>query len=40
MATADLIVLDRNLLRIPARQIADAEVLTTMVGGKTVFRAE
>jgi len=37
---ADLIVLDRNLLRIPARQIADTEVLTTMVGGKTVFRAE
>jgi predicted amidohydrolase YtcJ len=36
---ADLIVLDRNVLRIPAKRIMDTKVLLTMVGGRTVYRA-
>jgi predicted amidohydrolase YtcJ len=36
---ADLLVIDRNLLRIPPRQIAATKVLLTMVGGKTVYSA-
>lgn len=35
---ADLIVLDRNLFRIPANEISEVEVRLTMVGGKTVYR--
>ena len=35
---ADLIVINQNLIEIPARKIADTKVLLTMVGGKTVFR--
>jgi predicted amidohydrolase YtcJ len=34
---ADLIVLDRNVLRIPKTQIMNTKVLLTMVGGKTVY---
>jgi predicted amidohydrolase YtcJ len=37
---ADLIVLDRNVLQIPATQIADVHVLLTVVGGRTVYRSE
>ena len=37
---ADLIVLDRNVLTIPAEQIADVKVLQTMVGGNVVYQAE
>jgi len=36
---ADLIVLDRNVLKIPAREIADVKVLLTVVGGKPVYAA-
>ena len=36
---ADLIVIDQNLLQIPANRIADTKVLLTMVGGEAVFRA-
>jgi predicted amidohydrolase YtcJ len=36
---ADLIVLDRNVLRIPAKRIMGTKVLLTMVGGRTVYRA-
>jgi predicted amidohydrolase YtcJ len=36
---ADLIVLDRDLFKIEPNQIADTEVLLTMVGGKTVYQA-
>ena len=36
---ADLIVLDRNVLRIPATQIMNTKVLVTMVGGKVVYEA-
>ena len=36
---ADLIVLDQNLLQIPASRIADTKVLLTMLGGEAVFRA-
>ena len=37
---ADLIVLDRDLFAIPAEEIADIEVLLTVVGGEVVYRAE
>jgi predicted amidohydrolase YtcJ len=33
---ADFIVLDRDVLKIPAREIADVRVLLTVIGGKTV----
>ncbi|MCP5117495.1 MAG: amidohydrolase [bacterium] len=36
---ADLIVIDRDYLRCPVDEIKDIEVLLTVVGGKTVFRA-
>jgi len=36
---ADFIVLDRDVLRIPAREIADVRVLLTVVGGTTVHAA-
>jgi len=34
---ADLIVLDRNITKIPARELADVKVLLTVVGGKAVY---
>ncbi len=34
---ADLVMIDRDLTRIPAPEIRDARVLLTMVGGKVVF---
>jgi len=34
---ADLIVLDRNVLTIPAEEIAQVEVLQTVVGGRVVY---
>lgn len=37
---ADLIVLDRNPLTIPAEDIANVRVLETVVGGNVVYRAE
>jgi hypothetical protein len=37
---ADLIVLDRNVLEIPAEQIAQVKVLQTVVGGRAVYGAE
>ena len=36
---ADLIVLDRNVLEIPAEEIADTIVLQTIVGGRVVHQA-
>jgi len=36
---ADLIVLDLNLFKIPAEQIADIKVLLTVVGGKIVYQS-
>jgi len=36
----DLIVLDRNVLEIPADEIADTIVLQTVVGGRIVYQAE
>jgi predicted amidohydrolase YtcJ len=36
---ADLIVLDRNITKIPARELADVKVLLTVVGGKPVYTA-
>lgn len=37
---ADLVLIDRDITAIPAAQIGDARVLRTIVGGRTVFRAE
>jgi predicted amidohydrolase YtcJ len=37
---ADVIVLDRNLLEIPADQIADTKVMQTVVGGRIVYSAD
>lgn len=37
---ADLIVLDRNPLKIPAEDIANTKVVETVVGGRTVHKAE
>ena len=37
---ADLIVLDRKFLDIPAEQIADIQVLQTMVGGRVVYQSD
>ena len=36
---ADFIVLDRNVFKIPPREVADVQVLLTVVGGKTVHSA-
>jgi predicted amidohydrolase YtcJ len=37
---ADFIVLDRNVLKIPADEIAQVKVLQTVVGGRVVYQAE
>jgi predicted amidohydrolase YtcJ len=37
---ADLVVLDRDYLRIPADQIKDIKPVMTMVGGKIVYQAK
>ena len=34
---ADLVILDRDLTRIPAESLGDAQVVSTIVGGKVVF---
>jgi predicted amidohydrolase YtcJ len=36
---ADFIVLDRNVLKIPAEEIAQVKVLQTVVGGRVVYEA-
>ncbi len=35
---ADFIVLDRDLMRVPAREIPETRVLQTWVGGKKVYQ--
>jgi predicted amidohydrolase YtcJ len=37
---ADLIVLDRHFLDIPAEQIADIKVLQTVVGGRVEYQSD
>ncbi|QOL48544.1 amidohydrolase [Massilia litorea] len=37
---ADLIVLDRNVMRIPDEEIARVKVVQTVVGGRIVYRAK
>ncbi len=37
---ADLIVLDRNVLKIPTEEIAQVKVLQTVVGGRVVYEAD
>ena len=37
---ADLIVLDRNLLEIPADEIVDTKVLKTVLGGRVVYESK
>jgi predicted amidohydrolase YtcJ len=39
LGMTDLIVLDRNPLKIPAEEIANVRVLETVVDGKTVYEA-
>jgi predicted amidohydrolase YtcJ len=36
---ADFIVLDRNVFKIPVREVADVKVLLTAVGGEAVYQA-
>jgi len=36
---ADLIVLDRNVTKIPAEDIARVKVIATIVGGQTMYQA-
>jgi predicted amidohydrolase YtcJ len=36
---ADLIILDRNFFKIPAEDIANVQVLLTVVGGKVVYQS-
>ena len=35
---ADMIVLDRDLLTVPAAQILDTKVITTIIDGKIVYQ--
>jgi predicted amidohydrolase YtcJ len=37
---ADLVILDRDLTRIAPPTIGQAKVLTTLVGGKLVYRKD
>jgi predicted amidohydrolase YtcJ len=37
---ADLIVLDRNVMEVPVDQIAETEVMQTVVGGRIVYSAD
>jgi hypothetical protein len=37
---ADVIVLDRNVMKVPVDQIADIQVVETVVGGQVVYSAE
>jgi predicted amidohydrolase YtcJ len=37
---ADFIVIDRDVMTCPPREIADTRVLRTVIGGETVFRVE
>jgi predicted amidohydrolase YtcJ len=37
---ADLLVLDRDYLKVPADQIKDIKPVMTMVGGKIVYEAK
>ena len=37
---ADLVVLDKDYMRVPEDQISDLKVELTILGGKTVFKAE
>ena len=37
---ADMIILDKNLMKIPPEEIANIKVLRTIVGGKTVYQAK
>ena len=37
---ADLIAIDRDVLTVPPEQLREAKILWTMVGGKTVYRAD
>jgi predicted amidohydrolase YtcJ len=37
---ADLLVLNRDYLTVPAEKIKDIKPLATMVGGKLVFQAQ
>lgn len=38
--SADLIVLDTNILKVPPEQISSAKVLLTIFRGKQIFKAE
>lgn len=37
---ADMIVLDRDLLTVPAAEILDTRILTTIIGGKIVYQRQ
>ena len=37
---ADFVVLDRDILSVPDAELAQAQVLTTVLGGRVVYRRE
>lgn len=38
--TADFIVLDRNIFKVPIEQVSDTKVLSTVVDGKEIYKAK
>jgi predicted amidohydrolase YtcJ len=37
---ADLVVLDQDVFAVPAERLRDVKVVTTVVGGRVVYRRE
>ncbi len=37
---ADFVLVDRDVLTVPAEELKDTKILWTMVGGKTAYKAQ